>query len=125
MAASPLSEIADERAHSERVVRHDELTRENVEKMWRAGVSTIQIGKKVGMTKNAVVGLVNRMKLEPRPNPVKLDREPGARSAARAGKGPERIVAPSDYAESAGSRRVPTLAEVLRDSETLRALASC
>ena len=110
---------------------HDDLTRENVEKLWlhRPQISITAIGKKLGMTKGAVVGLAHRMGLPPRPSPIKRDREPGAPSAGRvragrpARKSPKSISDPADYADGAGGRVVPSLEEVLRDSSTLAALA--
>lgn len=43
-----------------------ELTR-----LWQAGLSASDIGKQLGMSKNAVVGKAHRLKLPSRPSPIK------------------------------------------------------
>ncbi|HLJ63603.1 MAG TPA: GcrA family cell cycle regulator [Stellaceae bacterium] len=39
--------------------------------LWRAGLSTAEIGRQLGVTKNAVVGKAHRLLLKPRPSPLK------------------------------------------------------
>lgn len=46
----------------------DELT-----KLWDQGLSASVIGKKLGVSKNAVVGKAHRLKLPARPSPIKRD----------------------------------------------------
>lgn len=46
--------------------RIQELTR-----LWQAGLSASDIGKRLGMSKNAVVGKAHRLKLPSRPSPIK------------------------------------------------------
>ncbi|SDF88190.1 GcrA cell cycle regulator [Limimonas halophila] len=46
--------------------RIDELTR-----LWQAGHSASDIGKRLGVSKNAVVGKAHRLKLPSRPSPIK------------------------------------------------------
>lgn len=43
-----------------------ELTR-----LWQAGLSTAEIGRRLGISKNAVVGKAHRLHLPPRPSPIK------------------------------------------------------
>lgn len=43
-----------------------ELTR-----LWTEGLSTAEIGRRLGLTKNAVVGKAHRLALSPRPSPLK------------------------------------------------------
>jgi len=50
--------------------------------LWAEGVTTAEIGRRMGITKNQVIGKVHRLKLPQRPNPVK--------SAAPAKPKPER-----------------------------------
>jgi GcrA cell cycle regulator len=39
--------------------------------LWSEGLSTAEIGRRLGITKNAVVGKAHRLSLTPRPSPVK------------------------------------------------------
>ena len=45
--------------------------------LWNQGLSTAEIGRRIGVTKNAVVGKAHRLLLTPRPSPLK--RAPGPR----------------------------------------------
>ncbi len=47
--------------------------------LWNKGLSTAEIGRRIGVTKNAVVGKAHRLFLTPRPSPLK--RKPGPRIA--------------------------------------------
>jgi len=42
-----------------------------LKKLWSKGKSTVEIGKELGISKNAVVGKVHRLELEARPSPIK------------------------------------------------------
>ena len=44
---------------------------ESLKKMWKQGMTTGEIGKKLGVSKNSVVGKVHRLKLDGRPSPIK------------------------------------------------------
>jgi GcrA cell cycle regulator len=52
--------------------------------LWDAGVSTVDIAKRVGRTKNAVCGLRKRRGWLPRPEPVQLSQEQRAARAMKA-----------------------------------------
>ena len=41
-------------------------------KLWAEGLSTAEIGRRLGVSKNSVVGKAHRLSLTPRPSPVKL-----------------------------------------------------
>jgi len=41
--------------------------------LWTEGHSTAEIGRRLGISKNAVVGKSHRLKLEPRPSPIRRD----------------------------------------------------
>ncbi len=45
-------------------------------KLWADGLSTAEIGRRLGITKNSVVGKAHRLALSPRPSPVKLTGRP-------------------------------------------------
>jgi GcrA cell cycle regulator len=49
--------------------------RKQVEALWNEGVPTAEMGRRLGITKNAVIGIVHRMGLEPCSAPA-LPRRP-------------------------------------------------
>jgi GcrA cell cycle regulator len=53
--------------------------------MWGEGLSAIAIGRRLGVSCNAVTGKVRRLQLAPRPSPIRRDRPP-RRRIPRAGK---------------------------------------
>jgi GcrA cell cycle regulator len=48
-------------------------------KLWTEGLSTAEIGRRLGVTKNSVVGKAHRLALEPRPSPLKFIDKPKER----------------------------------------------
>ncbi|MGQ3071658.1 MAG: GcrA family cell cycle regulator, partial [Ferrovibrionaceae bacterium] len=54
---------------------------EQLNKLWSEGMSITEIGKILGMTRNAVVGKAHRLGLAKRPSPIA--RAPGPRPAAQ------------------------------------------
>jgi len=59
--------------------------------LWAEGHSTAEIGRRLGVSKNAVVGKAHRLNLPARPSPIRRD---GAPSAPRPAA-PRRIVGPT------------------------------
>jgi GcrA cell cycle regulator len=60
-------------------------TQERIEALtglWQEGHSTAEIGRRLGITKNAVVGKAHRLSLTPRPSPVKFTGLPRTRIKA-------------------------------------------
>ena len=49
--------------------------------LWEEGHSTAEIGRRMGITKNAVVGKAHRMNLKPRPSPIRWTAKPAASEA--------------------------------------------
>ena len=47
---------------------------EDLKKLWAKGLSTAEIGRELGVSKNAVVGKSHRLGLKPRPSPISCDR---------------------------------------------------
>lgn len=45
--------------------------------LWSEGHSTAEIGRRIGMSKNAVVGKAHRLNLPPRPSPIRREGMPG------------------------------------------------
>ncbi len=54
---------------------------DQLKELWGEGLSTSEIGRKLGVTKNAVVGKAHRLGLPPRPSPIK--RAVGVKRPAR------------------------------------------
>lgn len=52
---------------------------ENLKKYWDEGLTTGAIGKKLGVSKNSVVGKVHRLKLTARPSPIKRSKKTEAK----------------------------------------------
>ena len=48
----------------------DEMV-ESLKKMWDEGISTGEIGRRLGVSKNSIVGKVHRLQLTARPSPIK------------------------------------------------------
>jgi GcrA cell cycle regulator len=61
--------------------------------LWAEGHSTAEIGRRIGVTKNAVVGKVHRLQLIARPSPIRRD-GPAARPPRRPA-GPRRVIGPT------------------------------
>ncbi len=54
-------------------------TIERLRGLWAEGYSTAEIGRRMGISKNAVVGKAHRLNLPSRPSPIR--REPGGRAS--------------------------------------------
>jgi GcrA cell cycle regulator len=66
---------------------------ERLRALWAEGHSTAEIGRRMGITKNAVVGKAHRLNLSARPSPIRRETAGEAKPAApRAPKAP--VVAP-------------------------------
>lgn len=48
---------------------------DNLKKMWTEGLTTNEIAKKLGVSKNSIVGKVHRLNLKARPSPIKKKEE--------------------------------------------------
>ncbi len=57
---------------------------------WAEGHSTAEIGRRMGVSKNAVVGKAHRLNLPPRPSPIRRDGESSPRRRA-----PRRVQGPT------------------------------
>jgi GcrA cell cycle regulator len=64
--------------------------------LWAEGLSTAEIGRRLGISKNAVVGKAHRLDLSPRPSPIRRqERAPGAPAPAPRAVGPTLAPLPS------------------------------
>ena len=62
-----------------------------VTRLWNEGLTTAEIGRAIGMSKNAVVGKAHRLQLPPRPSPIRHGKS--VQRAARAPGAPKRAPA--------------------------------
>jgi GcrA cell cycle regulator len=51
----------------------DEQTIHDLKDFWGQGLSTAEIGRRLGVTKNAIVGKAHRLELNARPSPIRRD----------------------------------------------------
>ena len=57
-----------------------------LETLWAEGRSTAEIGRRMGVSKNAVVGKAHRLRLPARPSPIRAGAEPKPRPPRRAAR---------------------------------------
>ncbi len=94
----------------------NEETISRLRNLWQEGHSTAEIGRRMSITKNAVVGKAHRLTLPPRPSPIRkgLATVPGAPASARTGL-PQRPAASFRAAATRqGPAREPVRAEPMR-----------
>ncbi len=61
---------------------------EDLRKMWKEGLTTGEIGKRLNVSKNSIVGKVHRLGLSGRPSPIKKKSEGDTVNAAKEAKAP-------------------------------------
>ena len=84
--------------------------------LWTEGHSTAEIGRRMGVTKNALVGKAHRLKLSARPSPIRHERQ--GEPTPRAGRSRKPVIATPDVPAAAPApastrtilRPVPTAA---------------
>jgi GcrA cell cycle regulator len=81
--------------------------------LWAEGHSTAEIGRRLGVTKNAIVGKAHRLDLPARPSPIRRDPDavPVRRTTVRRVEGPTLPPLPSAVADPDSG--MPGLAQVL------------
>ena len=89
--------------------------------LWAEGVSTAEIGRRIGVSKNAVVGKAHRLLLAARPSPIRrgVPIAPPKRAAARRVVGP---TLPALAPAPVERERVPPPAPVASPPPSLRAV---
>ncbi|MBR0684251.1 GcrA cell cycle regulator, partial [Roseomonas eburnea] len=65
---------------------------ERLKALWAEGHSTAEIGRRMGISKNAVVGKAHRLNLSARPSPIRRDAAPRPAPVPRA---PRPVPAPA------------------------------
>ena len=79
---------------------------------WAEGHSTAEIGRRMGVSKNAVVGKAHRLNLPARPSPIRREVETEVAAAPRPVPQPRRPVAPPALRAPAPLRRLDPPAAV-------------
>ena len=91
---------------------------EQLRALWAEGHSTAEIGRRMGISKNAVVGKAHRLHLPARPSPIQREKIPAAANAAAPNEAPRPVAAPVAPRPVAPPRAapapVPAPAPVLR-----------
>ena len=64
---------------------------EDLKKMWDEGLTTGEIGKRLGVSKNSIVGKVHRLQLVARPSPIKKKDETEEAAPAAPAKAPKTV----------------------------------
>ncbi len=77
---------------------------ERLKALWAEGHSTAEIGRRMEISKNAVVGKAHRLNLSARPSPIR--REPGDKPVAAVPRAP-RLPAPRSTLPQPAMRAVP------------------
>lgn len=62
---------------------------EDLRKMWKEGLTTGEIGKRLGVSKNSIVGKVHRLGLSGRPSPIKKKNDAAAAPAEKKSPAPK------------------------------------
>jgi GcrA cell cycle regulator len=100
----------------------DEETIRLLRDLWAQGHSTAEIGRRLGVTKNAIVGKAHRLELDARPSPIKRDvvkpaseRPPPCLRAA----GPTLPPLPSASVQAFSAAPAPSNLRPLRTAPTL------
>jgi len=83
---------------------------EELKKLWAKGLSTAEIGRELGVSKNAVVGKSHRLALKPRPSPISgKSAEPAAPGAPKAAAAP----AKPKVAKAAKPKEVAKIGDII------------
>ena len=91
---------------------------EDLKKMWKDGMTTGEIGKKLGVSKNSIVGKVHRLGLSGRPSPIKK-KDPSEKSSAAPSETPKNTATtPNSKKEKSSSISTSTVSASKEDKNT-------
>ena len=83
---------------------------EDLKKLWAKGLSTAEIGRELGVSKNAVVGKSHRLGLKPRPSPISGK---SAEAASGATAAPAAVPAKAKAAKPAKPKEVARIGDII------------
>lgn len=95
--------------------------------LWQEGLSTAEIGRRMQITKNAVVGKAHRLTLPARPSPIRKSLEPGGvpsrRSLAEARpRTSPTLAVPQISVDVASTSASPTIPNLQRQNDNVQPL---
>ena len=96
--------------------------------LWEDGLSASEIGKVLGVSKNAVVGKAHRLKLASRPSPIKRDGESKRRrrnAALARARMAESVQAPTVVVEIEADEAITPLAPALERKQANESRHQC
>jgi GcrA cell cycle regulator len=96
----------------------DEDTIRILRELWSQGLSTAEIGRRLGTSKNAIVGKAHRLELDGRPSPIRRD---GAKVAAERASVFPRMAGPTLPPLASATAPAMTVAAALSNIQPLRA----
>ena len=90
---------------------------EDLKIMWKQGLTTGEIGKRLGVSKNSIVGKVHRLQLDARPSPIKKkdeEQENAAEECAQTDNVTEKKTEPREEKPAAAPQPVAEKPAVVR-----------
>ncbi len=82
----------------------------SLRRLWDEGHATAEIGRRLGMTKNAVIGKAHRLELPRRPSPIPQGERPARHPAPRPKAAPSVQVPPAAAIQAAPAPPPPPIA---------------
>jgi len=87
---------------------------EDLKIMWKQGLTTGEIGKRLGVSKNSIVGKVHRLQLDARPSPIKKKDDTAVKAPVK-----EKIAAP---VKKAPEKEIKKVKEVKKEEKVEKAV---
>lgn len=90
---------------------------EDLKKMWEKGLTTSEIGKRLGVSKNSIVGKVHRLQLSGRPSPIKKKDAPAEEktTSAKPSKEVKNVSAPAEPEVKTKEEKAPTKTKPIKE----------
>ena len=86
---------------------------EDLKIMWKQGLTTGEIGKRLGVSKNSIVGKVHRLQLDARPSPIKKKDEEQENAAVAATAETKPAAVKAKRKPNRGKKNLPPLLSLL------------
>lgn len=93
----------------------DEMV-EELKRLWDQGITTGEIGRRLGISKNSIVGKVHRLGLEGRPSPIKKNGDAPETKAPKTASKPSKSSKPAQVKSDKKSAETPKALEPSKSS---------